>query len=220
MESSTSRVLWKGAISLGLVHIPVALHSATQESRLDGTLKSWAVPKGPSLDPAQGRMAVHVEDHPLTYANFEGVIPPTQYGAGTIIVWDRGTWDPVTDPEAGYRVGKLNSRLHGEKLKGGWTLVRMRNSVDVHQNRTKVAGMVKTSTPAGRIPVGTAIGPAQSRETASPPPKRPASTRKNTTAAPPRKLLASAEIGGVLITHPERVIDSGTGLTKMDLVRY
>jgi bifunctional non-homologous end joining protein LigD len=93
---------------------------------LDGTLKSWAVPKGPSLDPAVKRMAVHVEDHPLSYGSFEGVIPKGQYGAGTVIVWDRGTWSPVDDPRAGYKAGKLKFELHGEKLHGRWTLVRMR----------------------------------------------------------------------------------------------
>ena len=92
---------------------------------LDGTLKSWAVPKGPSLDPHVRRMAVHVEDHPLGYANFEGVIPPGQYGAGTVIVWDRGEWVPLEDPRAGYRKGKLKFDLHGEKLRGRWNLVRM-----------------------------------------------------------------------------------------------
>ncbi|WP_420995427.1 DNA ligase D [Cupriavidus sp. 30B13] len=92
---------------------------------LDGTLKSWAVPKGPSLDPADKRMAVQVEDHPLDYGTFEGVIPPGQYGAGTVIVWDRGTWVPDGDPRAGYRDGKLKFALEGEKLHGHWTLVRM-----------------------------------------------------------------------------------------------
>ncbi|NSX04255.1 DNA ligase D [Cupriavidus gilardii] len=93
---------------------------------LDGTLKSWAIPKGPSLDPADKRMSVHVEDHPLEYASFEGVIPEKQYGAGTVIVWDRGTWIPIGDPHQGYRDGKLKFELHGEKLHGAWTLVRMR----------------------------------------------------------------------------------------------
>jgi bifunctional non-homologous end joining protein LigD len=93
---------------------------------LDGSLKSWAVPKGPSLDPADKRMAVHVEDHPIDYGGFEGVIPPGQYGAGTVIVWDRGEWQPVDDPRKGYKAGKLKFDLHGEKLQGRWTLVRMR----------------------------------------------------------------------------------------------
>lgn len=93
---------------------------------LDGTLKSWAIPKGPSLDPAQKRLAVHVEDHPLSYAGFEGVIPDRQYGAGTVIVWDRGTWEPVGDPHEGLAAGQLKFHLYGEKLKGAWVLVRMR----------------------------------------------------------------------------------------------
>src|SRR5687767_15134885 len=93
---------------------------------LEGTLVSWAVPKGPSLDPKVKRMAVHVEDHPISYGTFEGVIPEGQYGAGTVIVWDRGTWDPVGDPLAGYKAGKLKFDLHGEKLQGRWNLVRMK----------------------------------------------------------------------------------------------
>lgn len=101
---------------------------------LEGTLKSWAVPKGPSLDPAEKRMAVHVEDHPLDYASFEGVIPPKAYGAGTVIVWDRGTWMPVGDPVAGYRSGKLKFELQGEKLHGHWTLVRMHGRGDERQD--------------------------------------------------------------------------------------
>ncbi len=93
---------------------------------LDGTLKSWAVPKGPSLDPAQKRLAVHVEDHPLDYLDFEGDIPAHQYGAGHVDVWDSGTWTPQGNPLAAYRAGKLKFQLHGEKLHGNWTLVRTR----------------------------------------------------------------------------------------------
>lgn len=92
---------------------------------LAGTLKSWAVPKGPSLDPTVKRMAVEVEDHPLSYASFEGVIPARQYGAGSVIVWDRGVWVPLGDPAEGLKTGKLKFELHGEKLRGHWTLVRM-----------------------------------------------------------------------------------------------
>lgn len=98
---------------------------------LDGTLKSWAVPKGPSLDPADKRMAVHVEDHPIEYGGFEGVIPAGHYGAGTVIVWDRGTWIPLGDnPQADYAAGKLKFALEGEKLHGHWTLVRMHGRRD------------------------------------------------------------------------------------------
>ena len=88
-------------------------------------LKSWAVTRGPSLVPGEKRLAVHVEDHPLDYGCFEGTIPEGQYGAGAVIVWDRGTWTPEGDPHAGYAKGHLDFVLHGEKLKGRWHLVRM-----------------------------------------------------------------------------------------------
>lgn len=93
---------------------------------LEGTLKSWAVPKGPSLDPSQKRLAVHVEDHPLAYASFEGSIAEGNYGAGDVIVWDHGIWKPEGDPVAAYEAGKLKFTLVGEKLTGAWTLVRTR----------------------------------------------------------------------------------------------
>ena len=92
---------------------------------LDGVLLSWAVPKGPSFDPKDKRMAIHVEDHPLTYGSFEGTIPPKQYGAGTVIVWDNGWWEPVGDPHEGLRVGKLLFHLHGQKMEGLWELVKI-----------------------------------------------------------------------------------------------
>ncbi|KPH01667.1 ATP-dependent DNA ligase [Pseudomonas sp. RIT-PI-q] len=91
---------------------------------LDGALKSWAVPKGPSLDPKVKRLAVHVEDHPLDYATFEGSIPEGHYGAGDVIVWDRGVWIPQEDPAKAYAKGKLKFELQGEKLGGLWNLVR------------------------------------------------------------------------------------------------
>jgi bifunctional non-homologous end joining protein LigD len=92
---------------------------------LDGVLLSWAVPKGPSFDPSEKRMAIHVEDHPLSYGAFEGTIPPKQYGAGTVIVWDNGTWEPVGDPREGLAKGKLLFHLHGQKLAGLWELVKI-----------------------------------------------------------------------------------------------
>ena len=92
---------------------------------LDGVLVSWAIPKGPSFDPKDKRLAVHVEDHPVAYGTFEGTIPPGQYGAGTVIVWDNGTWEPVGDPRAGLKTGKLVFRLHGHKLAGLWELVKI-----------------------------------------------------------------------------------------------
>ncbi|HXY35457.1 MAG TPA: non-homologous end-joining DNA ligase [Planctomycetaceae bacterium] len=95
---------------------------------MGGTLKSWAVPKGPSLDPSQKRLAVQVEDHPLEYADFEGTIPQGEYGGGTVMVWDRGEWFPENgDPEAAYRAGELKFSLEGEKLHGSWVLVRTKS---------------------------------------------------------------------------------------------
>lgn len=92
----------------------------------DGVFKSWAVTKGPSLDPHDKRLAVEVEDHPLDYGDFEGTIPEGQYGGGTVMLWDRGTWES-DDPEAGFKKGDLKFTLHGDKLHGSWVLVRMRN---------------------------------------------------------------------------------------------
>lgn len=91
---------------------------------LDGVLKSWAVPKGPSYDQANKRGAFQTEDHPLAYADFEGVIPKGNYGAGEMIVWDQGTWVPIEDPHAGFDKGKLLFELRGHKLRGRWTLVK------------------------------------------------------------------------------------------------
>jgi bifunctional non-homologous end joining protein LigD len=93
---------------------------------LDGVLLSWSVPKGPSLDPAQKRLAVQVEDHPLDYAMFEGIIPKGQYGGGTVLLWDRGAWEPLGDARAMLRAGNLKFDLKGEKLRGKYALVKIR----------------------------------------------------------------------------------------------
>src|ERR1700680_1486198 len=107
-------------------------HRASQlhyDFRLEwnGVLLSWAVPKGPSLDPSVKRLAMQVEDHPIDYADFEGVIPEGEYGGGTVMVWDQGTWEPeVEDVDAALQKGDLKFTLHGKKLKGSWVLVRTR----------------------------------------------------------------------------------------------
>ena len=90
----------------------------------NGVLKSWAVPKGPDLDPANKRLAMQVEDHPLEYGGFEGVIPPGEYGGGTVMLWDQGVWEPLGDPAKGFKEGHLKFVLRGEKLQGAWMLVR------------------------------------------------------------------------------------------------
>ena len=108
----------------------VQKHAATRlhyDFRLgwNGVLKSWAVTKGPSYFPGDKRLAVQVEDHPLEYGGFEGIIPKSQYGGGTVMLWDRGTWEPLEDVDAGLKQGNLKFALHGEKLKGNWALIRM-----------------------------------------------------------------------------------------------
>jgi bifunctional non-homologous end joining protein LigD len=95
---------------------------------MEGVLRSWAVPKGPSYDTAEKRLAVHVEDHPLEYGDFEGIIPAGNYGAGAVIVWDRGEWVPIGDPLDGLDKGKLLFELRGYKLRGLWTLVKLKKS--------------------------------------------------------------------------------------------
>ena len=91
----------------------------------NGTFRSWAVTRGPSLDPAEKRLAVEVEDHPLDYGDFEGTIPKGQYGGGTVMLWDRGFWQPEGDADKMLAKGDLKFTLAGEKLKGSWVLVRM-----------------------------------------------------------------------------------------------
>ena len=111
-------------------------HAATRlhydfRLELEGVLKSWAVPKGPSLDPADKRLAMQTEDHPLDYGEFEGVIPEKQYGAGEVLLWDKGTWAPEdSDPLAALRKGRLHFRLDGQKLHGSWILTRTRGNED------------------------------------------------------------------------------------------
>ncbi len=108
-------------------HRATALH---YDLRLEheGAMESWAVPKGPSLDPAHKRLAMMTEPHPMDYNAFEGVIPEREYGGGTVMIWDRGTWEPETaDVTAGLAKGELKFRLRGRKLNGSWVLVRTRN---------------------------------------------------------------------------------------------
>lgn len=94
--------------------------------QIEGTLKSWAIPKGPSLDPAEKRLAIRVEDHPVEYKDFEGVIPAGEYGAGTVMIWDFGTYESSSgeDLSKGLDKGEIKFRLYGQKLRGGFALIR------------------------------------------------------------------------------------------------
>ncbi|HEY2374618.1 MAG TPA: DNA polymerase ligase N-terminal domain-containing protein [Gemmatimonadaceae bacterium] len=118
------------------LHFVVQKHAASQlhfdfRLELDGVMKSWAVPKGPSYDPSVRRLAMEVEDHPIEYNTFEGTIPQGEYGGGTVMLWDRGTYDAENDGgvealREGYARGDLKFVLNGERLRGGWVLVRMK----------------------------------------------------------------------------------------------
>lgn len=116
-----------GAVFIVQKHAASHLHYDFR-LELDGVLKSWAVPKGPSYNPHEKHLAVEVEDHPIEYASFEGIIPAGEYGGGTVMLWDSGTWEPIKDPHEGYKKGLLKFELHGKKLKGAWSLVRFKNS--------------------------------------------------------------------------------------------
>lgn len=152
---------------------------------LDGVLKSWAVPKGPSLDPTQKRLAVHVEDHPLSYGNFEGSIPAGQYGAGDVIVWDRGIWQPHDDPHTAYAAGKLKFTLVGEKLSGDWALVRTRlkGSGDKEQ-WLLIKEQDPQARPAGDYDIVAAEPKSVLSDASVGKPKKPAKRQKAATALP------------------------------------
>jgi len=133
-ERTTEPDAGLGAASTVLTFV-IQKHAATRlhydlRLELDGVMLSWAVPKGPSFDPKDKRMAVRVENHPIAYNAFEGTIPPKQYGAGSVILWDRGTWIPIGNPRLGLKAGKLVFILRGHKLAGVWELVRIAKAED------------------------------------------------------------------------------------------
>lgn len=124
----------RGRRSRRAPHFVIQHHTATSDHfdfrlEIDGVLVSWAIPKGPSTNPKDKRMARRTEDHPMEYEEFEGIIPAGEYGAGRVIVWDRGTYTPTGehDPADALERGHLSFRLDGEKLHGGWALTRMRS---------------------------------------------------------------------------------------------
>jgi bifunctional non-homologous end joining protein LigD len=183
---------------------------------LDGVLKSWAVPKGPSLDPAQKSLAVHVEDHPLEYGSFEGVIPQGEYGGGTVMLWDRGTWEPEGDAAESYRRGKLLFRLDGERLKGRWALIRMggkagqdgknwllkkleddeARSSDDRDILTRMARSVASGRTMNQIAANKKIDKAQSR-------KAHAAKTAPQSSKPDRRIRKSNAAGSVASAAPE-----------------
>ena len=210
---------------------------------LDGVLKSWAVAKGPSLVNGEKRLAVQVEDHPLDYGDFEGTIPEGQYGGGTVLLWDRGTWEPEGDPHEGIEKGHLTFRLDGEKLQGTWHLVRMAKrprerqeswlliKADDSYARTEDDPDILEEAPLS-VKTGRSIeeiGPAQPAKSPAKrkaPAKKAAATKSDKPAkraaasAKPAKDDGAVEVAGVRLTHPDRVLWEDQGLTKQELAEY
>ncbi|MCB8821196.1 non-homologous end-joining DNA ligase [Microvirga rosea] len=213
---------------------------------MDGVLKSWAVAKGPSFVPGDKRLAVEVEDHPLAYGDFEGTIPEGQYGGGTVMLWDRGTWEPEGDPAEGYAKGRLSFRLDGQKLHGTWHLVRMAKrprekqpswllikaddgfarSADDPDILEEAPSSVKTGRSLDEI----AGNKTKASETKSSKTK-PAATKSTSAAKPaPRAKAASkkvaakdtdrVEVAGVSLSHPDRVLWDEQGVTKQQLAEF
>jgi bifunctional non-homologous end joining protein LigD len=207
---------------------------------MGGALASWAVPKGPSLNPKERRLAVEVEDHPLEYGDFEGSIPQGEYGAGSVIVWDRGSWIPDGDPIAGRRKGRLKFRLNGEKLKGGWTLVRMkprdRNTKASNWLLIKEADQnVSRSDIVNAQPQSVKSGQGLEREDSNAGTRRSRkrraggeTNRRQLKNAKKSKMPAFAngsscpgtQIAGIKLTHPNRVLYPEQGITKIELASY
>ena len=188
-------------------HAATALHFDFR-LELDGVMKSWAVPKGPSYDPSVKRLAMEVEDHPIEYNTFEGTIPKGQYGGGTVMLWDRGTYEPESEGgeqalRDGYERGDLKFILHGKRLQGGWVLVRMRREsgraqwlLIKHRDETAtesydVTAEVTTSVASGRTMEEIAkrsgrvwnsnrAEAGSDEKTRKPAKKRPATTKKTT----------------------------------------
>ncbi len=244
----------KRAASHSRLQFVIQKHAASRlhydfRLELDGTLKSWAVPKGPSLDPRDKRLAVQVEDHPLEYAGFEGVIPQQQYGAGAVVIWDRGTWSPSGEPAQAYANGQLKFRLEGEKLHGGWALVRMKGRAsDGKENwllikekdewarpgegtqavdqrpESVVSGrtledLAINKEPAARSPRAHPAAP-QTRQSARKTVAKTAGVTRAKRASPAKSDSGNPRVAGVAISHPERALYPEENITKLDVALY
>lgn len=190
----------------------------------DGVLKSWAVPKGPSRDSRDKRLAVQVEDHPFEYRNFEGTIPAGEYGGGVVMIWDEGYWLPMGDAALGLADGSLKFRLDGKRLEGHWALVRMRPKAGeknvnwlLIKEKDEFAGAYDigrfdTSARTGRTMAEIEEGKYGEAEGAG---KTSAAAKSKTVKKKPPPFLADFEI-----THPEKILSRELGVTKGDVAEY
>jgi bifunctional non-homologous end joining protein LigD len=205
---------------------------------LDGVLLSWAVTKGPSLNPADKRLAVRTEDHPLSYGSFEGTIPEGEYGGGPVMLWDTGWWEPEGDPRAGLKKGHLGFTLHGERLKGRWNLIRMRgegkkenwllikedDEEASRQENGRYLDGLSFSVTTGRSMEEIAGGKTAKRK------PRASATPEDDRKVPALEVAAKATLkaaragtlilSGITITHPDRVISETGHVTKGELAEY
>ncbi|HVH06837.1 MAG TPA: DNA polymerase ligase N-terminal domain-containing protein, partial [Myxococcota bacterium] len=197
---------------------------------LDGVLLSWSVPKGPSLSPQEKRLAVRTEDHPLDYADFEGVIPKGEYGGGAVIVWDRGTWTPEGDARKDLERGRLTFDLHGEKLRGRWHLVRTRLDGGKRENwllfKSRDAEADAERDVVAEEPASAATG--RTIESVAEAPKRVWHSNRKTAGAKPARRAASGDplelVRALPLPYPltnlEKVLYPEIGLRKGDVLAY
>jgi bifunctional non-homologous end joining protein LigD len=211
-------------------HAARALHYDLR-LELDGVMKSWAVTRGPSLVPSDKRLAVQVEDHPIEYNKFEGTIPKGEYGGGTVMIWDRGSWQPEDDPHKGLRKGHLSFELDGEKLHGLWHLVRMhRRRGEKRDNWLLIKAHDKAAREAGdkdileQKPLSVASDRSMD-EIAKNAPKKPRKTKAAASksiiikrSAPRREM--KAVVSAVTLSHPDRIYWDDAGVSKQDLAEF
>ena len=197
----------------------------------DGVLKSWAVPKGPSYDSHDKRLAVQVEDHPLEYRNFEGIIPKGQYGGGVVMIWDEGYWQPLEDASAGFAAGSIKFTLDGDRLQGRWALVRMKpksgekainwlliKEKDAYDKAFELKQLV-TSVRTGRSMAAIEAGIEEPQVSG-----KSGNDLHGPDAKPLPRARTTPQAGrsakDVAITHPDKLLFTESGITKGDVAGY